>query len=355
MQQIIRPEVLATQAYTVAPAQDCIKLDAMENPYSLPATVQQQLSSLLGSAAIHRYPDAAATALKQQLRNVMQIPAIADVLIGNGSDELIQIIAQAVATPTTCLLAPEPGFVMYRQIATSVGCRYHGVALRQPDFGLDMDAMLAAIAHEQPAVIFIACPNNPTGNLFSDADLRTLLAAAPGVVVIDEAYYPFTGYSALALLAEYDHLLVLRTVSKLGLAGLRIGALIAAPAWIAEFDKLRLPYNIGVLNQLAACAVLEQSDVLAAQVQSILTERNHLATALAALPGVQVWPSETNFLLFKLANAAAIHQQLRDEGVLIKKLAGSHPALADCLRVTVGTPQENARFLEVLEQLLTNV
>jgi histidinol-phosphate aminotransferase len=177
--------------------------------------------------------------------------------------------------------------------------------------------------------------------------------AAPGVVVVDEAYFAFAQHSFLPVVAEYDNLLVLRTVSKMGLAGLRLGVLIGHPAWIGQLEKCRLPYNINVLTQVSAEFALEYRDVLDAQTARIREDRGELARGLAGL-GVHVWPSEANFLTFRApaGQAVRVFEQLKQAGVLIKNLDGSAPLLSDCLRVTVGRPDENAAFLRALRQAL---
>jgi histidinol-phosphate aminotransferase len=345
-EQLIRPEILDLSAYHVPPATGMVKLDAMENPYRLPADLSAQLGALLAEAPINRYPDPAAGELAAVLRRAFAIPDAMGVLLGNGSDELIQILALALARPGATLLALEPSFVMYRMIARFAGMRYVGVPLNA-DFSLDEDAVMEALAAHRPALAFIAYPNNPTGNAFDAAALARIIRAAPGLVVVDEAYQAFTGgLSFLPRLVELDNLLVMRTVSKLGLAGLRLGYLVGRPAWLAELDKLRLPYNVNVLTQRAARLVLERMDVLGAQAQSIVAERERLAATLAGMPGVTVFPSQANFLLLRVAGAAAIFDGLKQRGVLIRKLHGSHALLADCLRVTVGSPEENQTFIQ---------
>jgi len=354
IRRIIRPQVLAAQPYRVADPGDRIKLDAMENPYPLPDNLRAELAPLLTASRLNRYPDPAARMLKAQLRETLGLAEAAPLLLGNGSDELIQMIALAVAGPGVTLLAPEPSFAMYPLIAAATGCRYVGVDLKADDFSLDTGAMLAAIEREQPAVVFVARPNNPTGNLFDRAGVEKIIAASPGLVVLDEAYHPFAGDSFLPALDGFENVVVLRTLSKLGLAGLRIGIMAGSPAWLEQFDKLRLPYNVGVLNQLAAAVVLEHHQVLDEQVRAILQERERLLAALEASEGIRVWPSATNFLLFRCESRPADHvfAGLRERGVLIKNLHSSHVLLDNCLRVTAGMPEENDRFLEALAEVL---
>ena len=350
-ERLIRPEILALNAYHVPPASGLIKLDAMENPYRLPQELRDEIARAVADAEINRYPDAGAQQLKAGIRQVVDLPPGMDILLGNGSDEIIQILALAVAQPGAVLLSVEPSFVMYRMIALFAGMEYVGVPLRE-DFSLDLEAMLSAIKRDQPALVFLAYPNNPTGNLFDAAAVRQIIAAAPGLVVLDEAYYAFASDSFIPQLAHYENLLVMRTFSKLGMAGLRVGFLAGSAAWLSQLEKLRLPYNAGVLPQVVASKLLQHHDVLLAQAERIKQERGRLLNDLQAMSGVQAYPSEANFILFRVAGATAVFAELKQRGVLIKNLDGGHPALLDCLRVTVGTPEENAKFIAALQDSL---
>ena len=353
----VREDIQDLAAYAVPSAAGLIKLDAMENPHAWPAALTQPWLDALSGAALNRYPDPGARALLPVLRAALHIPDTADVLLGNGSDELIQMLILAIARPGAVVLAPEPTFVMYRLIAHWLGVRFIGVPLRTDDFGLDRAAMLSAIHRHQPALVFLAYPNNPTGNLFAQDDVLAILDAAPGAVVLDEAYAPFATASFLDQVGSRPGLLVMRTLSKAGLAGLRLGILAGPAAWITQIDKVRLPYNINVLTQITAEVALRHPAVWQDQAAAIRAERATLAARLAALPGIKVYPSEANFLLFRVpaGQGTAIHDALHRGGVLIKSLDGGHPALRDCLRVTVGTPVENARFLEVMIHGLRSV
>jgi histidinol-phosphate aminotransferase len=331
-----------------------IKLDAMENPYLLPPMLRDEVARRVAEAAINRYPDAGARQLKDDIRQVTHLPQGMDVLLGNGSDEIIQLLAMAVAKPGAVLLSVEPSFVMYRMIATFVGMRYVGVPLAE-DFSLDLEATLAAITREQPALVFLAYPNNPTGNLFDAEAVRRIIEASPGLVVVDEAYYAFASDSFIPLLGQYDNLLVMRTYSKLGMAGLRLGFIAGSPVWLEQLDKLRLPYNVGVLPQLVASTLLAHHDVLLAQAANIRSERTKMMAALEATTGVQAYPSEANFILFRVAKATQVFEGLKQRGVLIKNLNGGHPALADCLRVTVGTPEEGVAFISALRDSINQL
>lgn len=349
----VRPEIRALSAYHVPDPGHCIKLDAMENPYGWPPALVDTWLERLRDVSLNRYPDPSAQRLQQALRAAMQVPPEMGLLLGNGSDELIQMIVQTLAAPGRVILAPEPTFVMYRLIAQVCGVKFAGVPLKA-DFELDLDAMLEAIDRHQPAVVFLAYPNNPTGNLFDAAALVRIIEASPGLVVIDEAYAAFAAETFMARLGEYPNLLVLRTVSKMGLAGLRLGLLAGPRAWLGEIDKTRLPYNIGVLTQASAEFALQHRDVLDAQTARIRIDRATLFTALQALPGLTLYPSEANFILFRTSpgRADAIYTGLRERGILIKNLHPSGGALYDCLRVTVGAPAENTAFVDALRALL---
>ena len=352
--RLLRPEVRAISAYHVPPAEGLLKLDAMENPYTWPLELQRVWAERLQEVPINRYPDAGAEPLKHKLRAAFGIPADMALLLGNGSDEIIQVLILALARPGAVVAAPEPTFVMYRGLALAANTEFVGVPLRQPDFSLDEDAMLDVVRERQPAVTFLAWPNNPTGNLFDEAAVTRIIEASPGLVVVDEAYFPFAGKTFMDRLADYDNLLVMRTLSKQGLAGLRLGFLAGRPEWLDEFDKLRLPYNINALTQVSVAFILDHKDVLDDQATLIRQEREVLLQDLQSLPGITAWPSAANFILFRTDTLPGpeVHAGLKERGVLIKNLHGSSPLLENCLRVTVSTPQENSRFLEALTAVL---
>ncbi|CAG2154066.1 histidinol-phosphate transaminase [Cupriavidus plantarum] len=348
--RIIRDDVRAMGAYHVPDSHGLVKLDAMENPYRLPPALREELGKRLSEVALNRYPVPTSEALRAKLKSVMQVPVGMEVLLGNGSDELISIIAMAAAKPGAKVLAPVPGFVMYAMSAQFAGLEFVGVPLRE-DFSLDRARMLRKMAEEQPAIIYLAYPNNPTGNLFDAEDMEVIVRAANGdvcnsLVVVDEAYQPFAQDSWMPRLADFDNLLVMRTVSKLGLAGIRLGYMAGAPAWIEQFDKVRPPYNINVLTEATALFALEHVDVLDEQAAQLREQRSALAAQLAAQPGVTVFPSDANFLLIRVPDAAQTFERLVSRKVLIKNVSKMHALLANCLRVTVSTPEENAQFME---------
>ncbi|MDZ7842236.1 MAG: histidinol-phosphate transaminase [Gammaproteobacteria bacterium] len=342
---VVRPAIRELSAYQAPPAGDGIKLDAMENPYELPPALKSGWLEVMREAALNRYPDPSGAQLKERLRRVFDLPAGSSILLGNGSDEIIQMIQLALGGP---VLAPVPTFVMYEMTARFVNLEFAGVPLDR-EFALDADAMLAAVERHQPAVVFIAYPNNPTGNLFDEDAIRRVIGAAPGLVVIDEAYHAFAGRTLMPYVEAYPNVLIMRTLSKLGLAGLRLGFAAADPAWIDELEKVRMPYNINVLTQASAVFALDHIDVFNEQAARIRAERGRVAAGLAA-KGYRCFPSDANFILFRCRekDAGDVFRTLLDDGVVIKNLDGAHPALAGCLRVTIGTPDENDRFLEAL-------
>ncbi|MGA8007686.1 MAG: histidinol-phosphate transaminase [Burkholderiales bacterium] len=348
-EELVRPEILALKAYHVPEAGNMVKLDAMENPYPLPAEMRRELAQVLAGVDLNRYPEPSGRRLRELLARTMQVPAGAELLLGNGSDDLIQMVTFALACPGAVMMYPAPTFVMYGMDAVLAGMKAIEVPLRA-DYTLDRDAFLAQMKAHDPALVFIAYPNNPTGVLYREDDVVAILRAANGLVVIDEAYHVFAQKSFMPRLGEFPNLVVMRTVSKLGLAGIRLGYLAAGPRWVEQFNKVRQAYNVNVLTQAAALYVLERIEVLEAQAARIRADRAELGAALAALKGVTVYPSQANFLMIRVADARRTWEALRSQGVLVKNLDG--PALPNCLRVTVGTPDENRILLTALREAL---
>ena len=346
----VRPEIKSLHAYQVADASGMVKLDAMENPYNLPPRVREEALSLLSAVEVNRYPDPEASKVKTALRHCFGLDERTAIMLGNGSDEIIQILAQVLGGSGRTILSVEPGFVMYKMISVFTGSHYVGVPLTS-EFEIDTAATLAAIAEHQPALIFIAQPNNPTGNLFADHALCAIVEAAPGVVVIDEAYTAFTDADYLSWLDKYDNVLLMRTFSKIGLAGLRFGMLFGNSAWISEFNKVRLPYNINGLTQAAALVTIQYFDELLSQTKKLRKQRAFLFSQLKEISTITVYPSEANFILVKLPHSAKqIFSGLKLRNVLVKMLDGGHPLLAECLRITVGSEEENLVFLNAFRE-----
>ncbi len=352
VKKLIRQEIQDLSAYPVPNSEGMIKLDAMENPYTWPAVAKETWAEMLKTLPINRYPDPQASHVKDGLREVMGINEKYDILLGNGSDEIIQLLAMALAKPGATILAPEPGFVMYSMIATFCGLNYVGVPLT-PDFELNESAMLAAINEHQPELIFLAQPNNPTGNLWSQESIYKIIEASNGLVILDEAYTAFTDADHLDLLDKYEHVLVMRTLSKVGLAGLRLGLLIGRSEWLNELDKLRLPYNINILTQASALFALDHYEMLLVQTEQLRVDRVVLMKDLAGIKGFQVFPSEANFVLVRTSAGMArqYFNKLKEKNILIKCLDGGHVLLKDCLRVTVGTTDQNQMLIDALTEI----
>jgi histidinol-phosphate aminotransferase len=350
----VRSEIRKLSAYHVPNASGFIKLDAMENPYHWPDSMVKEWLAMLRKIELNRYPDPAASELNTQIRSSMHVPASRQVLLGNGSDELIQMILMAVSGADRIVLSPEPGFVMYRMIATFLNMPYVGVPLKK-DFSLDRQAMLKAIEQHDPAVVFLAYPNNPTGNLFAEDVVEEILQTSNGLVVLDEAYHAFAGKTWMDKLEQYENLLVMRTVSKMGLAGLRLGLLAGSSEWLGEFDKVRLPYNINVLTQASARFALQNQGILDEQTAHIRADRDAMYDELCAIDAIEVFPSQANFILFRTreTDATSVFEVLKKEKILIKNLSAAGGLLSNCLRVTVGTPEENAAFLFALKDALS--
>jgi histidinol-phosphate aminotransferase len=357
IENIIRPDVRALSAYHVGASEGFLKLDAMENPYMLPEELRVELGRRLSDVALNRYPIPSYTGLKAAIREKMGVPAGFDVMLGNGSDELISLMSVAcarrdLAAPAK-VLAPVPTFVMYAMFAQLSGMEFVGVPLK-PDFSLDMPATLAAIGKHKPSIVYLAYPNNPTGNLFDESDVVDIIRTVGdnGIVVVDEAYQPFAQTSFMPRLPEFPNLVVMRTVSKLGLAGVRLGYMSASAALLNEFEKVRPPYNVNVLTQAAVEYALKNLSVLDYQAALLRGEREKQAAALSLLSGVEVFPSNSNFLLFRVASADQVFEKLIASKVLIRNVGKMHSLLTNCLRVNVSTPEENRQFLDAFKASL---
>jgi histidinol-phosphate aminotransferase len=365
----IRQDVQSMHAYAIQDSHGMVKLDAMENPHRLSPELQAKLGQRLGSVAVNRYPDARVADLRNTLADFAQMPDGYALMLGNGSDELIALLAMACDVPPNAateakpvILAPVPGFVMYAMSAQLQGLDFVGVTLTA-NFEMDTPAMLAAIAMHQPAIVYLAYPNNPTANLWEVEAMATIVAAAGEVgslVVIDEAYQPFSSRTYLDVIAadpaRHPHVLLLRTLSKFGLAGVRIGYMMGCSELIAQIDKVRPPYNISVLNAECALFALEHAAVFADQAVDIKTERDCLQQAFAGMTCLQAFPSDANMILVRFdgdqSQAQTVFAALQARGVLVKNVSKMHPLLSNCLRITVGTAAENALLLAALQEIL---
>jgi histidinol-phosphate aminotransferase len=354
MSRILRADVQGMHGYAVQPSAGFVKVDTMENPFRLPPALRQALGERLAEVALNRYPAERNDVLRAELARHARMPAGCDIMLGNGSDELISLLTLAADVPGNVILAPLPGFVMYEMAAKLQGLPFVGVPLTA-DFELDAPAMLAAVREHRPAIVYLAYPNNPTANLWDDAVVDAIIEAAPGLVVIDEAYQPFAARDSLHRLERHEHVLLMRTMSKFGLAGVRIGYLLGRRALVAELDKLRPPFNVSVLNCEAALFALEHVDEYARQAATIRAERAKLAAAIGALPGVRAFPSEANMILVRVPDAKRVFDGMKARGVLVKNVSGLHPLLANCIRITIGTPEENPLTLAALEGALSEL
>lgn len=350
----VRADVQAMHAYPVQSAAGLVKLDIMENPFRLPEPLQRELGERLGRVALNRYPAEQLNALRAALAAHAAMPEGCDISLGNGSDEIITMLSMACKVPGAVYLAPLPSFVMYAMSAQLQDVRFVGVPLRA-DFELDGPAMLAAIKEQQPNLIYLAYPNNPTGNLWDDAVIEQIVEAAAQVgslVVMDEAYQPFAARDSMARLTRHEHVLVMRTMSKFGLAGVRIGYLIGRKPIIAEIEKLRPPFNVSVLNTEAALFALEHADEYARQAALLREQRELVFAQLQHLPGVQPFPSQGNMILTRVPDAKAAFEGMKSRGVLVKNVSAMHPLLANCLRITIGQAQENEMMIAALKASL---
>jgi histidinol-phosphate aminotransferase len=345
--RLIRPAVRDLTAYHVDETPVRIKLDAMENPFSLPPVVRREIAAVVKNVRINLYPDPSAKILKKAIASFWKMNP-EQMILGNGSDELIQAVILAFGGP---VIVPVPTFAMYEITSRALAQKVVTVPL-DGKFDLDAGRMISKAKATKAKILFLASPNNPTGNRFSDTAIRRILEETDAAVVIDEAYYSFSGKSYLPLLKQHPNLIILRTLSKIGLAGLRIGVLVASPGVVGELNKIRLPYNINSLSQTAAVSVLKHRSVLNRQISLLISERKKLYNAFSKLPGVTAYPSETNFILIRTdADASLIHRKLKQAGILIKNLSKPGP-LQNCLRITIGTPEENKEFIGTLRTIL---
>ena len=358
----IRQDIVSMHAYAVQDSKGMVKLDAMENPHRLPADLQQKLGERLGQLALNRYPDGRVNDLRTALAAYTDMPADFDMMLGNGSDELISLLAMVCDVKGAKILAPLPGFVMYAMSAQLQGLAFIGVDLTA-EFELDVPAMLAAIKTHQPAITYLAYPNNPTANLWDEAAMAQIIAAVGeigGLVVLDEAYQPFSSKTYLDVIraqpATHQHVLLMRTLSKFGLAGVRLGYMMGPKALIAEVDKVRPPYNISVLNYECALFALEHKEVFSSQADELIDQRAMLFDALSKIPDIKVFKSDANMMLLRVQGgneqAAKTFDGMKARGVLVKNVSKMHPLLAGCLRLTVGTAAENETMLVAIKNSL---
>jgi len=343
----LRPEIRTLAPYTLAHREARVKLDANESPYGPSEEIQREIRAQLDDIEMNRYPDPDATALKTALADFLQIPADR-LLLGNGSDELIGYLITTFAGKGGGVLYPTPTFSMYGIIAASLGQKTIEIPLEE-DFQIMTDRFLAALRKNSPEIVFLASPNNPTGREFPEEVVIPVLEESGAVVVLDEAYIDFTDHNGcLRLLDHYPNLIILRTLSKIGMAALRLGILTASPQILREVEKVRLPYNINTFSQTAATVLLRHEGALREQIRTIVSEREWLFSALSKIPQLCPIPSTANFILFRADEPDRLFGHLLNAGILIRNLNAPGP-LAGCLRVTIGAPEENREFLSHLQ------
>ncbi|MDA8083335.1 MAG: histidinol-phosphate transaminase [Nitrospiraceae bacterium] len=338
--KLVKKEVASLRAYSAKEIACRVKLDANESPYGFETALDAALA-----VKTNRYPDPEAKALKKVLaRDCRVMPE--NILLGNGSDELICYLIETFGGP---VLYPVPTFSMYGIIAQALGEQKVEVPL-DAAFDLDGPAMLSAVRRARPKLTFLSSPNNPTGNCFSSERILPLIEATKGLVVVDEAYQPFASERGfLPLLKDYPNLIILRTLSKTGLAALRLGYMIASPDIVEQVNKVRLPFNVNALTQAVAVKALQERKKLKESVNKLVAERDRLYGEMERMARVTPFLSEANFILFRVHDPEAVYDGLLRKGVLVRNM---NDAAAGCLRVTVGTPEDNSAFLSALGKVL---
>ncbi|MDA8210463.1 MAG: histidinol-phosphate transaminase [Clostridia bacterium] len=351
--KVAQPHVRAIQPYEPHLYDDVIKLDANENPYPFPEEVLKEIYETAAREGFPRYPDPYSTELRAQLENYTGVKA-KNILAGNGSDELILSLLLAFGGPGSRVIIPVPTFGMYKMASLMTGAEPVEVPLKE-DYSLDVQRVKAELAKAGSRVVFLCSPNNPTGNRIPDDEVREICRAAAenAVVILDEAYSEFAGQDSAHLLGEFPNLIILRTFSKaFGLAGLRVGYLLTGDEIIAELLKVKLVYNLNSFSQIAARKVLENREVFRKQLEDILREKQGLRAGLEDIPGVRVFPSEANYFLIRTEKPAEqVHRKLIDQGILVRYL-GRGPGLDNCLRISVGTKEENSELLAKLRVIM---
>ena len=347
LMKLIQRNVLLLEPYHVED-NDCeIKLHANENPFPPSKELLDLFSASLQKLQLNRYPDPDSKALKDSIANRLDIKT-ERLVIGNGSDEIILFLLQVFCQEGDTIIFPEPTFAMYSIIAQSLSIKSASISL-DSQWNFNADALLRSAEENNSRIIFLSYPNNPTGNCFSDIQVQKVIESFQGIVVIDEAYHDFSRKSFINQIEEHNNLVVLRSLSKIGLAALRVGFGVADPLVINEINKVRLPYNSNTISQTFAEHLITNFELVQEQIDSIVDERHRLLDELQKVELVTAFPSDSNFILFKTEKSANnIFTYLSKNGILVRNLS-SHPKLNNCLRVTVGTKSENDRFLSKLK------
>jgi histidinol-phosphate aminotransferase len=345
----VKPACRAVGAYTLQAREARVKLNQNENPWDLPEELKRRVLAEALERPWSRYPDFDPAALLERLARFAGWRADG-LLAGNGSNELIEALLMVTVSAGTRVVIPQPTFTLYGLLTKLLG----GQAVEVPldaDLGYDAEALLFARREAQAPLTIVCSPNNPTGGVLPLDDVERLCEDGDGLVVIDEAYHEFSGQSAVPLLGRHPNLVVLRTFSKaLGLAGLRVGYLLASPELVREINKARLPYNLNFFSQAAALVALDEAELLGERVRRLVELREELQAALRRTPGVsRVVPSRANFVLFELERARPrdVFEAVYRRGVLVRDVSG-YPRLARALRVSVGSEEQNRAFLAAL-------
>ena len=345
IEQWLRSDIKNIDAYHVPVSKDMIKLDAMESPFGVPEDLKVEFLKCIEQSEVNRYPEADPSPLKDTLRSLMDIPDEFGILLGNGSDELIQLLALA-CSKDDLIMSFEPSFVMYELVSKYVNLEYFGVQL-DSNFDINLSDALLIIEREKPKIIFIAYPNNPTGNCFDYDAIIEIIKSTNSMVILDEAYYAYSDKSFLSEISNFPNLLVLRTISKIGFAGLRLGLLIGDQETITQLNKLRLPYNINALTQTSANFLLQDKQRIINNAQIIIEERRRLAHELSLFSKFKVYPSQTNFILVHSEDAHSLHTALKENGILIKGFPKGSK-LSDFIRISVSEPVENNILIDAI-------
>ena len=345
IEQWLRSDIKNIDAYHVPVSKDMIKLDAMESPFGVPEDLKVEFLKCIDQSEVNRYPEADPSPLKDTLRSLMDIPDEFGILLGNGSDELIQLLALA-CSKDDLIMSFEPSFVMYELVSKYVNLEYFGVQL-DSNFDINLNDALLIIEREKPKIIFIAYPNNPTGNCFDYDAIIEIIKSTNSMVILDEAYYAYSDKSFLSEISNFPNLLVLRTISKIGFAGLRLGLLIGDQETIAQLNKLRLPYNINALTQTSANFLLQDKQRIINNAQIIIDERRRLTHELSLFSKFKVYPSQTNFILVHSEDAHSLHTALKENGILIKAFPKGSK-LSDFIRISVSEPVENNILIDAI-------
>lgn len=347
----IKPNVRQAPAYSLRARTAPIKLNQNENPYDYPEELKARVLERMAALQWSRYPELTPLSLHRKLARFAGWQPDG-LLTGNGSNELLQAAFAAVLEPGKKVLLAVPTFSLYRLIAQVLGASVIEVPLAK-DFSYDLDAIAAAIDAERPELIVLCSPNNPTGSILSPAEVEEVCRRASGLVIVDEAYVEFAGSSACLVLARQPNLIIARTFSKaFGMAGLRLGYLLARPEIIVEITKAKVPFSVNIFSQVAAETALDESDLMRERIEAIIAARDELYRGLSQIAGVRAYPSGANFILFETARPAGqLFEALLERGILVRELSG-YPMLGRALRVSVGRPEENRAFLAALREIM---